>query len=248
MDRHDVTGVARVFVIASALLSLAVTAAPCQSPQPMIAERYPAAAIQTTTPEAAGWSVEKLAAAKSWSQQFAPTAAVMIIHHGFIVSEWGDTAIKSDLLSVRKSLLSALVGIAVDEHKLDLNTTMASLGVDDNAPALTPAEKTATVGDLLKARSGIYHSALYEDPEAARQRPPRGSHLPGTLWYYNNWDFNALGTIYEQATGEAIFTAFENRIARPIGMQDYQPSVRPSGLSHSHEYPRPRPICAALSP
>ena len=236
MDRHDVTGVAREFVIASTLLSLAVTAAPCQSPQPMIAERYPAAAILTTTPEAAGWSVEKLAAAKSWSQQFAPTAAVMVIHHGLIVSEWGDTAIKSDLLSVRKSLLSALIGIAVDEHKLDLNATMASLGIDDNAPALTPAEKTATVGDLLKARSGIYHSALYEDPAAAKQRPPRGSHLPGTFWYYNNWDFNALGTIYERATGEAIFTAFENRIARPIGMQDYQPNdgkyVRGSASDH----------------
>ena len=224
MNEHIAISVARELVIALALLSLAATAAPCKSPPPIIVPRYPAAAIQTTTPEAAGWSVEKLAAAESWSQHFAPTAAVMIIHHGLIVSEWGDTAIKSDLLSVRKSLLSALVGIAVDEHKIDLNATMASLEIDDNAPALIPAEKTATVGDLLKARSGIYHSALYEDPAAARQRPPRGSHLPGTFWYYDNWDFNALGTIYERATGKSIFTAFETQIARPIGMQDYQPS------------------------
>jgi CubicO group peptidase (beta-lactamase class C family) len=57
----------------------------------------------------------------------------------------------------------------------------------------------------------------------ARHRPARGSHPPGTFWYYNNWDFNALGTIYERATGESIFTAIQNRIARPIGMQDYQP-------------------------
>jgi CubicO group peptidase (beta-lactamase class C family) len=236
VSRHFITRVARRVVIPSAFLSLAVTAAPCESSP--ITERYPAAAFEATTPEAAGWSAEKLAEAKSWSQHFAPTAAVMIIQHGLIVSEWGDTAVKSDLLSVRKSLLSSLIGIAVNEHRINLNATMASLGIDDNAPALTPAEKTATVGDLLRARSGIYHGALYEDP--ARQRPPRGSHPPGTFWYYNNWDFNTLGTIYERATGESIFTAFENRIARPIGMQDFQPSdgryVR-GGASDHPAYP-----------
>jgi CubicO group peptidase (beta-lactamase class C family) len=124
-----------------------------------IVENYPGAAFETTTPEAAGWSTEKLAEAKSWSQQIAPTAAVMIIQHGLVVAEWGDIAVKSNLHSVRKSLLSALIRIAVDEHKIDLNATMGSLGIDDNAPGLSPTEKTATVADLLKARSGIYHAA-----------------------------------------------------------------------------------------
>jgi hypothetical protein len=32
----------------------------------------------------------------------------------------------------------------------------------------------------------------------AAQRPPRHSHPPGTFWYYNNWDFNTLGTISDQ--------------------------------------------------
>jgi hypothetical protein len=58
----------------------------------------------------------------------------------------------------------------------------------------------------------------------ARHRPARGSHPPGTFWYYNNWDFNTLGFIYEHGTGEGIFTAFKQRIADPIGMLDYQPS------------------------
>lgn len=205
------------------LLVLALTPARAEPPSG-IAEHYPSTDFESTTPEAAGWSAEKLAEAKSWSQQIAPSAAVMIVQHGLVVAQWGDVAIKSNLHSVRKSLLSALIGIAVDEHKIDLGATIESLGIDDNAPSLTPSEKTATVGDLLKARSGIYHAALYETPGMARQRPPRGSHPPGTFWYYNNWDFNALGTIYERATGDWIFTAFQGRIAQPIGMQDYQPS------------------------
>jgi CubicO group peptidase (beta-lactamase class C family) len=76
---------------------------------------------------------------------------------------------------------------------------------------------------LLEARSGIYHPALYETPGMAARRPPRGSHAPGTFWYYNNWDFNVLGTIYERATGTGIYDALDHLIARPIGMQDYRP-------------------------
>jgi CubicO group peptidase (beta-lactamase class C family) len=224
MSRHIPTGAGRRFFVAATLLGFALSAAPGSSRSSTIVENYPGVTFETTTPEAAGWSAEKVAEAKSWSQRIAPTAAVMIIQHGVIVAEWGDTAVKSNLHSVRKSLLSALIGIAVDEHKIDLNATMDSLGIDDNAPSLTATEKTATVGDLLKARSGIYHPALYETPGMAQRRPLRGSHPPGTFWYYNNWDFNALGTIYERATRESIFAAFEHRIARPIGMQDYQSS------------------------
>jgi CubicO group peptidase (beta-lactamase class C family) len=192
---------------AAVLLALAVSAAARAEPPFAIADHYPGAAFETTTPEAAGWLTEKLAEAKSWSQQIAPSAAVMIVQHGLVVAQWGDVAIKSNLHSIRKSLLSALIGIAVDEHKIDLGATMESLGIDDNAPSLTPTERTATVGDLLKARSGIYHAALYETPGMARRRPPRGSHPPGTFWYYNNWDFNTLGTIYERASGDWIFAA-----------------------------------------
>jgi CubicO group peptidase (beta-lactamase class C family) len=54
------------------------------------------------------------------------------------------------------------------------------------------------------------------------KRPPRGSHLPGTYWYYNNWDFNTLGTIFERVTRTKIFEEFKRRIADPIGMEDYR--------------------------
>ena len=223
MNRHFPIRAGRSLVVAAAFLGFASAATLGSEHSHTIAENYPGAAFETTTPEAAGWSVEKLAQAKSWSQQIAPTAAVMIIQHGLVVAEWGDTAVKSNLHSVRKSLLSALIGIAVDEHKIDLGATLGSLGIDDNAPSLSPTEKTATVADLLKARSGVYHAALYETLGMARARPARGSHPPGSFWYYNNWDFNALGTIYEHATGDGIFNALQDKLARPLGMQDYQP-------------------------
>ncbi|MCW8812280.1 MAG: beta-lactamase family protein, partial [Chlorobium sp.] len=85
-------------------------------------------------------------------------------------------------------------------------------------------EKQATVRQLLQSRSGVYHKAAAETQEMKETRPARGSHAPGTFFYYNNWDFNALGTILEQETGTTIFEEFKSRIADPIGMEDFSVS------------------------
>lgn len=166
------------------------------------------------------WSAAKLKEAREFSSML-KTAAVLIVQDGAIVDEWGETAKEYMCHSMRKSFLSALFGIQVAAGKIDLEKTLAELEIDDNAPALTATEKQATVQDLLKARSGIYHPALYETPGMRAARPLRGSHAPGTYWYYNNWDFNALGTIYEKLAGEKIHESFARHIAGPTGMQDW---------------------------
>jgi len=183
-------------------------------------DRFPGTEWEPVPPAQSGWSEPLLADVQYWSKQIHSTA-FMVVHRGAVVAEWGDTAKRTELASVRKSLLSALIGIAVAERKISLDSTLAQLGIDDNAPSLTEAEKQATVRMLLEARSGVYHAALYETPAMAKQRPARGSHEPGTFWYYNNWDFNALGTIYEQATHENIYDAFERDFAAPMQFQDF---------------------------
>jgi CubicO group peptidase (beta-lactamase class C family) len=111
--------------------------------------------------------------------------------------------------SVRKSFLSALYGPHV------------RAGIDDEPP-LTAAEKTATLRMVLQARSGVYHpyvGGLLADREAM---PARGSHPPGSFWYYNNWDFNVLGTVFEQQLRVKIGTEFRDRIATPIQMEGFR--------------------------
>ncbi|WP_245448222.1 serine hydrolase domain-containing protein [Bradyrhizobium nitroreducens] len=183
---------------------------------------FPAAEWERVTPAESGWSETELAQARSFSDQIR-SSAVVIVQHGKVVAEWGNTTKPMELASIRKSVLSALIGIAVSDRLINLDSTLGELGIDDNPPGLTGIEKGATARELLQARSGVYHAALYETPDMAKMRPPRGSHPPGTFWYYNNWDFNALGTIYEHATGNGIFEALDQKIAKPIGMQDYRP-------------------------
>jgi CubicO group peptidase (beta-lactamase class C family) len=124
---------------------------------------------------------------------------------------------------MRKSMLSALYGIYSGKGTIDINESLGSLGIDDNPPSLTPEEKKARIIDLLRACSGIYHPVDFETQKMKDSRPGRGSHVPGTYWFYNNWDFNALGTIFEKKSGLKIGTAFGQQIASTIGMEDYQP-------------------------
>lgn len=128
----------------------------------------------------------------------------------------------SRIASIRKSFLSALYGIAAHEGRVDLDASIGSLGIDDYQP-LTAQEKTATLRQLLQASSGIYIASSAETPAMKAARPERGSHPPGTFWYYNNWGFNALGELYERATGEDFFVGLEHRLAKPLGWRDFDP-------------------------
>ena len=118
--------------------------------------------------------------------------------------------------------MSALYGIYVNEGNIELNKTMANLGIDDINPNLSDQEKQATVRMLLQARSGIYHDAAAETQAMRDDKPARHSHLPGTFWCYNNWDFNTAGTIFNQETGKDFFQELKTKILDPIGCEDFQ--------------------------
>jgi CubicO group peptidase (beta-lactamase class C family) len=142
---------------------------------------------------------------------------------GRIVFEYGDARLVSYLASVRKSILAMLYGNYVASGKVRLNKSLAEIGLDDLG-GLTPAEKEATIRDLLMARSGIYHPASNSGDDTA-SAPPRGSQKHGTYYLYNNWDFNALGTIFEKETGRDLYDALESDLAKPVGMQDFDRST-----------------------
>jgi CubicO group peptidase (beta-lactamase class C family) len=147
----------------------------------------------------------------------------MILEDGHVVAAWGDVSRRLVSWSIRKSLLSALYGIEVGRGRIDPESTLGELGIDDDTP-LTPSEKKARIVDLLRARSGVFLPVAFETPLMRTSRPARGSHAPGSFFFYNNWDFNALGTIFEEQSGTTIGVAFARDIAGPLGMQDFRAS------------------------
>jgi CubicO group peptidase (beta-lactamase class C family) len=190
---------------------------------------------QYADPADAGYSTVKLEAARRYADSVR-SGAVMAVVRGSVLVAWGDVSRPLELHSVRKSVVSALYGIATADRKVDTNRTLADLGIDDRQP-LTPQEKRARISDLLAARSGIYLPAAYAAADQDQSRPARGSHPPGTHFFYNNWDFNILGVIYERLTGADFYDAFRDRLAGPLGMEDYRDGdgyrvYEPSGSVH----------------
>lgn len=183
------------------------------------------------------WSDERLLKAKMYWEELGSTT-FMVVEDGYVVCEWGDTKKPIKCHSVRKSFLNALYGQQVSKGKIKISSTLSTLKIDDDVPPyLSDKEKKATVKDLLMSKSGVYHPASAEVQSMKDKRPARGSHPNGRFFYYNNWDFNALGTIYQQETGEDVFESFDKHISTPLGMQDFSLDdtyyIRDASSSHS---------------
>ncbi|MBQ7190928.1 MAG: serine hydrolase [Kiritimatiellae bacterium] len=148
------------------------------------------------------------------------TTGMMIVIHGKVAYTFGDVKQVSYIASCRKSILDMLYGKYVANGEIDLNQTVGELGITD-VGGLLPIETTATVRDLISARSGVYHDASNPGGIPEGEVLERGKTKPGTEWVYNNWDFNVAGTVFEKKTKQDIFQAFDRDFAKPLMLQDW---------------------------
>jgi CubicO group peptidase (beta-lactamase class C family) len=176
--------------------------------------------MQYTDVAQAGFDAAKLEAARTTWEEL-PSSAFLVIADGAVVAAWGDVERRFMCHSVRKSFLTALYGVYWDRGEIELNKTLADLGIDDEPDPLLDAEKRARILDLLKARSGVFHPAAYAGRTDSR---PRGSEGPGRYFAYNNWDFNTAAAILKQETGADVFEAFDEYFGQPLQMEDWRVS------------------------
>jgi CubicO group peptidase (beta-lactamase class C family) len=182
---------------------------------------YPAEHWAPVNPASAGWSdegVERLLNAA----ELGHWVSGMVVHGGRVVARFGDTSVEYDSRSIRKAFMGAVIGQLVDEGALSLDATLADMNIDD-APRLTPVERGATLRHMLQSRTGIYREAAFMTPGDREGMPAPGTHAPGQEYWYNNWTFNALGTVVRNTTGEDLGAVIDARIARPLGMEDFGP-------------------------
>src|SRR4051794_9372081 len=152
-----------------------------------------------------------------------PTTSLLIVKNGKIVYSYGDISHVSYLASARKSVLSILYGNYVANGTIDLNKTVGDLGINEAGEGLSPLEKTATVRHLLMSSSGVYWPESNPSGNST-PAPPRGSKKPGEFFYYNNWDYNVAGAVFEQLTGKTIFGALAEDLAAPLQLEDFDPT------------------------
>ncbi|MEM6538468.1 MAG: serine hydrolase, partial [Pseudomonadota bacterium] len=176
------------------------------------------------------------------------TKSMVVLKGGEPVFSYGpvDAPEPTYTASVRKSILTMLMGQWVDKGVIDVDKTLADLGIDD-IQGLTEQERTARVKDLLAARSGIYHPAS-NFSGVTDAGPKRGDHAPDTYYWYNNWDFNAVGTIFEELTGASIFDEFSRQFVGPMGLQKFDAEKHKTAKAeHSRENSQHPPYYFLLS-
>jgi len=157
---------------------------------------FPRMDWENVEPGHVGLSAVRLDVLRAWLKT-QKTTAMMVVVGGRVAFEYGDVRQVSQVASVRESVFAMLYGKYVEEGKIDLSRTMKEIGLNDVQPFL-PMEETATLQQLLMARSGIYIDP--GNDSLTKLSPRRGSQFPGSYFQYQNWDFNAAGAAFEKLT------------------------------------------------
>lgn len=174
------------------------------------------------SPEEAGYDPERLALIPRAIARYGfATSAMMVVVGGKVIFEYGDTSAVSDVSTCWHSMLSVLYGKYVHIRRINLDETLADIGISD-VGGLERREVQATVRDVISSRSGCFHPAANEPPGA--EQVPRGNLLPGRHFTYNDWDFNVAASIFERKTGRMLADAFDADVAQPLHFQDWSRS------------------------
>lgn len=164
------------------------------------------------------------------------TTGFMVAVDDQIISEnyyQGEAANNQHIMfSVSKSFVSAMLGIAVDEGKID--------SIEDPITKYLP-ELAASgyngvrIKDILQMSSGVFFNEDYNDPMSDVNRMgltvATGGSLdefalslkqkwqPGTFNNYVSVDTHVLGMLLTKVTGQSISSYLQDKIWQPLGME-----------------------------
>lgn len=164
------------------------------------------------------------------------TSAIFVLQDGKVRFEhyWrtGGRDVPWMSMSVAKSFISALVGIACERELIS--------GLDDQIADYVPILKGsgfdgATIENVLQMSSGVQFREDYADPDSEISQMSRaiagGESLdsfiaslqrkaePGTICEYSSADTQALGMLLRAVTGRPIAEYMHEQLCEPLGME-----------------------------
>lgn len=122
----------------------------------------------------------------------------VVIRHGYIVAEWGDTKRVDPTYSVAKSFLSTLLGLALDRGLIRSLTDPVRQYVDDGGydsphnAKITWEEHAQQTSEWEGSMWGKSHDFVGTKQFGKGRREPRELREPGTYWEYNDVRINRL--------------------------------------------------------
>jgi CubicO group peptidase (beta-lactamase class C family) len=141
----------------------------------------------------------------------------IILRHGYIVAEWGDTREIDMTFSVTKTYLSTTAGLALDKGLIADVQDEARGYVPDGSFNATHNRKI-TWHQLLNQTSG-WEGTLWEKPDWSDRyrKERRASEVPGEHWRYNDVRVNQLALSLLHVWREPLPKVLKKHIMDPIG-------------------------------
>jgi CubicO group peptidase (beta-lactamase class C family) len=206
------------------------------------------------SPESAGFdSVRLCAIAARLKEIEANVHAVVIVRHGKLVFEqyfagydepWGqgggqhdfDATTKHDMRSASKSVISLLVGIAIDRKLIASADEPAIKFFPEYAVVKSPGWDQVTLRHLLTMSSGMqwdenrgWKDPKNDEPHLSNEADPIRYILskpiakpPDIVWTYNGGGTDLLGNIIERVSGKPLEAFAREALFAPLGISDWE--------------------------
>jgi CubicO group peptidase (beta-lactamase class C family) len=206
------------------------------------------------SPESAGFDSVRLCAISARLKEIeANVHAVVIVRHGKLVFEqyfagydepWGqgggqhdfDATTKHDMRSASKSVISLLVGIAIDRKLIASADEPAIKFFPEYAVVKSPGWDQITLRHLLTMSSGMqwdenrsWKDPKNDEPHLSNEADPIRYILskpiakpPDTVWTYNGGGTDLLGNIIERVSGKPLEAFAREALFAPLGISDWE--------------------------
>lgn len=141
----------------------------------------------------------------------------LVLRHGYIVAEWGDTRRVDMTFSVAKSYLATVAGLALDRGLIpDLHRPVGELVRDGGFDG---PHNDAITWHMLLNQTSEWEGTLWNKPDVADRRRGRDRALetPGTFWEYNDVRVNRLSLALLRVWGRPLPDVLKEHVMDPIG-------------------------------
>lgn len=151
---------------------------------------------------------------KAWS----PSG--LVLRHGYLIAEWGDTRRVDVTFSVAKSYLSTVAGLAFDRGVIpELDRPVGELVRDGGFES--DHNRSVTWRHLL-TQTSEWEGTLWGKPDVADRRLGYGRTLnpPGSTWEYNDVRVNRLALSLLRVWQRPLPEVLREFVMEPIGASD----------------------------
>ena len=150
----------------------------------------------------------------------------MIVRHGVVAAEWGDTSRADMTFSVTKTFLSTVAGVAFDRGSIRSVTDRVAPYMPPGVDLFTSAHNAPITWEHLLRQTSDWSGTLWGKPDWA-DRPPRGQtpeqwakrelHEPGTFFKYNDTRVNVLALSLLYVLKQPLPDVLKTSVMDPIG-------------------------------